>query len=80
MNNLERVRFVLADVLHVDKREVSTDMTIAGDLAADSLDLYQIMLEIEKIYRIEISAGEFRGIRTVQDILHLIEDHGKSGT
>jgi len=33
---------IFAEVLHVDEREVIQDMTLAEDLDADSLDLFQI--------------------------------------
>ena len=66
---------ILAGVLHVDEREITEDMTLAGDLDADSLDLYQIMLKAGDVFSISISEQEFARLRTVRDILALISNH-----
>ena len=63
---------IFAEVLHVDEREVIQDMTLAEDLDADSLDLFQIMLKVEQTFSIRVTEQEFRSLRTVRDILHLI--------
>ena len=63
---------IFAEVLHVDEREVIQDMTLAEDLDADSLDLFQIMLKVEQTFSISVTEQEFRSLRTVRDILHLI--------
>ncbi|MBQ9061515.1 MAG: acyl carrier protein [Eubacterium sp.] len=63
---------IFAEVLHVDEREVTQAMTLAEDLDADSLDLYQIMLKVEEAFSIRITEKEFGRLKTVQDILHLI--------
>ncbi|MBQ9320979.1 MAG: acyl carrier protein [Eubacterium sp.] len=63
---------IFAEILHVDEREVTEKMTLAEDLDADSLDLYQIMLKVEETFSIRITEQEFRHLRTVQDILRLI--------
>ena len=63
---------ILAEVLHVDCREVTQDMTLAGDLDADSLDLYQVLQRVEETFGTHVSEQEFRHLKTVRDILWVI--------
>ncbi len=70
--DMKKLCRIFAEILHVDEREVTEKMTLAEDLDADSLDLYQIMLKVEETFSIRITEQEFRHLRTVQDILRLI--------
>lgn len=72
MDALKNLQEIFADVLRVDPREVLPETTVMLDLGADSLDLYQILVEVEKIYGIQINENEFRAIRRVGDIVLLI--------
>lgn len=70
--DMKKLCRIFAEILHVDEREVTEKMTLAEDLDADSLDLYQIMLKVEETFSIRITEQEFGHLRTVQDILRLI--------
>lgn len=70
--DMKKLCRIFAEILHVDEREVTEKMTLAEDLDADSLDLYQIMLKVEETFSIRITEQEFRHLRTVRDILRLI--------
>ena len=41
---LEKLREVIAGVLSVDPKEITTETTFLEDLVADSLDVYQIIM------------------------------------
>jgi len=43
----EKLKAIIADVMNVDPNEITKDMTFAADLDADSLDLYQILMNID---------------------------------
>ena len=64
---------ILAEVLRVDRDEVSRETTIAGDLDADSLDLYQVLQRVEERLEIRVSARDFFAAETVRDLLEVIQ-------
>ena len=43
----EKIRTIIAEVLNVDINEITMETTFLEDLGADSLDVYQIIMEIE---------------------------------
>lgn len=68
----EKVRKIIADVLNLDPEEVTAESRFAEDLGADSLDLYQIKLEIEDAFDQQIEDEKAAGVKTVQDVMDLV--------
>ena len=54
----EQVREVLVDALAVDEDEVSMESTLVDDLGAESIDLLDIVFQLEKKFNIKINRGE----------------------
>lgn len=54
----EQVREVLVDALAVDEDEVEMDSTLVDDLGAESIDLLDIVFQLEKKFDIKIDRGE----------------------
>lgn len=71
---LEKLRQIIAEVLSVDPREVTRETTFAEDLCADSLDIYQIIEEIEEVFDIEIAPEAVENVATVGDAVELIKN------
>ena len=55
----EKIQNIIAEVLNVDKDEITMDTTFIDDLGADSLDVFQIIMGIEEEFDIEIETEEF---------------------
>lgn len=62
---LARIRAHLADELEVDPAQVSEDTRFKEDLEADSLDLVELLVELEDRYGIRIPDEEAAKILTV---------------
>lgn len=71
---LEKLREVIAEVLSVDPKEITTETTFLEDLGADSLDVYQIIMGIEEAFHIEIPAQKAERITTVGEAVELIKN------
>ena len=63
----EKIRDIIADVLNLDKNEITEDKKFVDDLGADSLDIFQIIMGIEETFDIEIDNDEAEQIVTVGD-------------
>lgn len=64
---LEKLKQIIAEVLNVDADEITMETTFVDDLGADSLDIFQIIMGIEKEFDIEIQNDEAEQIVTVAD-------------
>ena len=69
----EKLQEIIADVLNVQKDEIKPDTTFVDDLGADSLDIFQNIMEIEEEFDIEIDNEEAEKIVTVQDAVDQIK-------
>lgn len=71
----EKVRDLIVDQLSVDADEVKADANIQDDLGADSLDVVDLVMNIEEEFGVEIPDEAVANIKTVGDIVKYIEDN-----
>ena len=62
---LEKVREHLSTELEVPAEEITESTRLREDLDADSLDLYELVMELEDTYEISVSEEEAARIETV---------------
>ena len=74
MNTFEKIASLMAEQLGVDKASITPESEIIKDLGADSLDVVEMLLELEKEYGVEITDEQAADIKTVGDIVKLIEN------
>jgi acyl carrier protein len=63
------------DRLGLDSEPIHVDSLLLDDLGADSLDLVELVMEIEQEFGIAIPDEEAERIRTVSDAIRYIIDH-----
>lgn len=69
----ERVIKVIVDRLGVDEGEVKIEASFRDDLGADSLDVVELVMELEDEFDMEISDDDAEKIGTVGDAVSYIE-------
>ena len=72
---MTKVREHLATELEVDPGRISDSTSFKDDLDADSLDLYELVMELEDSYGISVSEQEAGGIVTVGDAVDFVLRH-----
>ncbi len=77
MENFEKIKEILVDVLGVNTDDVKQESKFVDDLGADSLDLVELIMSLEDKFQIEISDTDAEKILTVQDALDYIAKHSK---
>ena len=70
---IERVSKVIVDRLGVDESEVKLEASFREDLGADSLDVVELVMELEDEFDMEISDEDAEKIATVGDAINYIE-------
>ena len=74
----EKIRTIIFDVLNVSEDEVSLETTFVQDLGADSLDVLQIIMEMETEFGLKIEDEDLSKIVTVGDAVEQIKNAVKA--
>ncbi|KYD08216.1 acyl carrier protein [Heyndrickxia sporothermodurans] len=70
---LERVTKIIVDRLGVEESKVTLDASFKDDLGADSLDVVELVMELEDEFDMEISDDDAEKIATVGDAVNYIQ-------
>ena len=70
---LERVTKIIVDRLGVEESEVKLEASFKDDLGADSLDVVELVMELEDEFDMEISDDDAEKIATVGDAVNYIQ-------
>ncbi len=73
MNTFEKISALMAEQLGIEKDSITLESEIIKDLGADSLDVVEMLLDLEKEYGVEISDDAAAELKTVGDIVNLID-------
>lgn len=74
---LEKVKELVAEQLGVDKSTIAENSNIIEDLGADSLDVIEMLMTLEEEYEITIPDEKIGQIKTIGQIVELIESSEK---
>jgi acyl carrier protein len=69
----EKVRGIIASQLARDISEIKLESNLANDLCADSLDLVQLVILLEKEFGRKFDDDEIKSIKTVGDVVRFVE-------
>jgi len=69
----EELRKLLAKQLRIDESKITPESEIKKDLGADSLDIMQLLFNVEEEYGITIPDEELATFNTVADIVAFLE-------
>jgi len=70
---IDELKELVAKKLSVDISQVTPDAKFQDDLGADSLDLVELVMDLEEHFKIEISDEESQNFKTVSDVVRYIE-------
>ena len=74
MNVTEKVKSIIVEKLGVDESAVVPSASFANDLGADSLDTFQILMDVEEELGMTVDEEKAESIKTVGDAVRLIKE------
>jgi acyl carrier protein len=71
----EQVKGVLVEQLGIDEGEITEEASFQEDLDADSLDLVELIMEMEDRFKLKIPDEDAEKIQTVGDAVDYVIAH-----
>ena len=72
---LEKLTGIIVDQLGVTADQVKPEATFVEDLAADSLDIVELIMSIEEEFDLQIADEDAEHIVTVNDVITYIKNN-----
>jgi acyl carrier protein len=72
----EKVINIIVEQLDVTREECVLEASFIDDLGADSLDIVELLMEMEEAFDIEIADEELEKIATIQDVVDFLREKG----
>ena len=69
----EEIRNIVCSILSLDESEVTEESNFIDDFGADSIDIVQMVVEIEHKFEVLIDEDDIVGVKTVGDAVRLVE-------
>ena len=69
------VEKIIAETLKIDINSIKDECKLVEDLGADSLNIVELVMEIEDKYDLSVSDEDAENIFTVADIKQYVEDN-----
>ena len=70
----EKLKEIIVNQLGIDEKNVKEEATFVDDLSADSLDIVELVMNIEEEFKIEIPDEDAEKIVTVGDVVNYIKE------
>ena len=71
----DKAKAFIATKLHVNESEITPEKSFTGDLGADSLDVVELLMILEREFNVKFDETDTEKIQTVGDMYALIEKH-----
>jgi acyl carrier protein len=72
----ERVIKLVMEQLDVTREECVLEASFIDDLGADSLDIVELLMEMEEAFGVEIADEELEKISTIKDVIDFLKQKG----
>ena len=69
----EKVRDIVASQLGIDPGTITAESNLIEDLKADSLDVVELIMDLEQEFEAEIPDTDLPNIKTIGDIVQYLE-------
>ena len=73
-DDFRELQELAAEILGVEPEQVQMDVSFARDLAADSLDLVELIAAVEDKYDVELPEDELEKMKNVGDLWKFLEE------
>ena len=69
----EKIKKIISSKTGINKDTITLESAITDDLTLDSIEIFEILSEIEDEFSIEVEEDAYDSIKTVQDLVSYVE-------
>ncbi|MCL2666057.1 MAG: acyl carrier protein [Defluviitaleaceae bacterium] len=69
----DKIREIIVTQMAIEPEKINMDTSFSADLNADSLDIFQIITELEESFEMEFDSEALEKVKTVGDAVRLLE-------
>ena len=73
----DKIKSIIASKLGLDESEITPENSLSNDLGADSLDVVELSMDLEREFNLKFEDADTEKIETVADLYKLIEENVK---
>lgn len=73
----EKIRKAMAEHLGISEDEIKLESNFQDDLGIDSLEIFEIVMDLEDEFNMEISNEDLESMKTVQDLVEYISSRAE---
>ena len=73
----DKAKAFIATKLNVSEREITPEKNLFNDLGADSLDVVELLMILEREFNVKLSEDDTANVKTVGDLYNMIEKYQK---
>ncbi|EFM40046.1 putative acyl carrier protein [Peptostreptococcaceae bacterium AS15] len=70
----EKIKKIISSKTGINKDTITLESAITDDLSLDSIEIFEILSEIEDEFSIEVEEEAYDSIKTVQDLVSYVEN------
>ena len=70
----EKIKKIISSKTGINKDTITLESAITDDLTLDSIEIFEILSEIEDEFSIEVEEDAYDSITTVQDLVSYVEN------
>ena len=71
----DKAKAFIATKLNVSEREITPEKNLFNDLGADSLDVVELLMILEREFNVKLSEDDTANVKTVGDLYAMIEKY-----
>ena len=72
----EKIREIIVNQLGVSEAEVTLTTSLKEELGEDSLDLFEIIMQLEETFGVEIPSEDLVDAVTIEDVIKYLNSKG----
>ena len=72
---LDKVKELIAEQMNIDESKINPDSDIIKDLGADSLDIVEMLMNVESEWGLVIDDEDVPKLQRIKDVVDYIEKH-----
>lgn len=73
----DKARALIASKMKLDESEITPEKNLFNDLGADSLDIVELSMLLEREFNVKFTEDDTSKVKTVGDLYQLIEKYTK---